>query len=183
MSKYKKGSTSVEKMAQKKAITQCINEKTRLINNAIKMKKLPESLPLNKGKLNVGGAYSWEDQELKIFKFSANTADARHNTSAKKDLRLAIIDLNTKLKSGHFNTAEKSGAKKRYKTRKELESEIKELKTENNDLTNLITEIYRSYMQLMHIVEQEELTLSIHKDALLAQSKILSSDRLELVRD
>ena len=183
MSKYKKGSTSAEKMAHKKAITQCIKVKAKLIQKAIETKELPESLPLTKGKLNLGGAYSWADQYLNVFKFAANTVDAPHNQNAKNELRKAILDLNLKLKSGHFDVAKKLDSKKRYKTRKDLELEIKDLKFQNDTLTNIVVEIYRSYMQILHIVEQEELTLSIHKDALRAQSKILSNEKLELIRD
>lgn len=184
MSRFKKGKTSTEIEKKSIEITLCIKEKTRLLKLAIENKEIPDSLPIENNKLTLGRAYEWTDKALGIFKFSSNTADTSKNQKFRDELKKALLSFNSAIKSGIFvKETINTPSKKKYKTRADFEDELKECQEENNEIKRLAVELYRSYAQLMHIIELEEINLTTHREALLKQSQILSKDRLNLIHE
>lgn len=185
MSKLRKGQTSKGIEEKSKAITLCIKEKARLLRLAITDKAIPSSLVIENNKLTLSKLYQWTDTSLGIFKFSANTADKPKNEKFRDDLKIALMEFNQAIKSGKFLTDQSNAAPKKssYKTRADLEQELKESKSKVEELNKLAVQLYRSYAQLKWIVEQENISITAHREAILKQAEILSQERLSLINE
>ena len=155
---YQKGHTSPEIKAKSDHITLSIIEKTRLIKEASKHKNISEYIPLNEAKtrLNLLDVHSWESKKLKILKYSYNAANTKKNKKFLAELKSAIIQFNEELSKMKVGITEKQCEESNsdYKTRTQLELEVKELKIKNKTLDKQVVEIFRAYLQLDHFVMQ-----------------------------
>lgn len=155
---YRKGQTSPEIQLLSSSITRSIIEKTRLIKRATGQFPPPSYLPLNKEatKINVGDVHAWESQDLHITKYAYNTANTAKNKPHLNNLKKTVLDFNQKLTE--LRKSETSNVKKcsSYKSREQLNEEIRFLKSKVEDLDRTVIEVFRAYNQLRaYIVEHK----------------------------
>jgi 5'-3' exonuclease len=186
MSKYQKGETSEENLMNSKKITNSIISKTKLLTDAIELDTLPSYIPLNdRGtKLNIGDVHSWENKELRVFKYAGNTAKTKINEPFLDDLIDAIHLFNKKMHK--WRTAkeieEPTKKKSKYKTREDLEYEIDALKKTQDILKNNIVEVFRAYEQLKSFIVTHHFDNKQYHNILKSHFHVNPKDRLKLIK-
>ena len=183
MAKYESGKTSPEVQERSDKITNSIKEKTRLIVDATSISTIPDYIPLNnkKSKINIGDVHAWESKELGIIKYSYNSAKTIKNKRHLTKLIKAILDFNQHI--SEKETKDKvvvKNIKSNYKSRKELETYIKELKNEISTLDRELIEIFRAYKQLQSFVTTQKLNNKQYHEILRLQAQTNNS-KLRLI--
>jgi hypothetical protein len=186
MAKYKKGETSNENLKNSEKITNSIITKTRLLKDALTLDKIPSYIPLNnkKTKLNIGDVHSWENIKLKVFKYAANSAKIERNEPYLNDLIDAIYNFNKNIPKWKTvkNNEEEPKKKSKYKTRGNLESDIKELEEIQKTLTSNVVELFRAYEQLKSFIVTHHFDNKQYHSILKSHYHINPKDRLKLVK-
>jgi FtsZ-binding cell division protein ZapB len=185
MPKYQKGETSPENIKNSAKITNSIITKTKLLNNALMLDTIPPYIPLNakRTKINIGDIHSWEDKELKVFKYTVNTAKTKKNDPFLNKLLDAIYNFNKKIPHwiNKENTEEKV-KKSTYKTRAALELEINELKNTTETLNNVVVEVFRGYEQLKSFIVTHHFDNKQYHSILNSHFHVNPKDRLKLIK-
>jgi len=185
MPKYEKGETSPENIKNSVKITNSIISKTKLLNDALKLDKIPCYIPLNaKGtKLNIGDVHSWENKELEVFKYTVNTAKTAKNEPFLNKLLDAIYNFNKKIPEWRKigSAEEKSKKKSKYKTRSDLEFDVKELEYTIETLNDVVVEVFRAYEQLKSFIVTQHFDNKQYHKILKSHYHVNPKDRLKLV--
>ena len=147
---YRKGQTSPEIQLRSSNITKSIIEKTKIIKQATGQFPPPSYLPLNKEaiKINVGDVHAWESQDLNITRYAFNTANTAKNKPHLNDLKKSVLDFNQKLTELRKSEILKLKKCSSYKSRDQLNEEIRLLKSKVEDLDRTVVEVFRAYNQL-----------------------------------
>lgn len=172
MGKFKSGETSSEVKKLSDDITTSIKEKTRLINQAIKLDHLPEYIPLNKNrtKINLGDVHSWGSEKLGIIKYAYNTANTEKNSEYLMKLKKAVLNFNLFWAKKQLELhSDEATPKSKYKTRHDLLLEIGELKAKVAVLDREIVEIFRAYNQLRSFITTHNFDNKHYHEILRAQ--------------
>lgn len=172
MAKFKSGETSSHVVEKKKAITNAIIIKSKLIREMESIEEVPKALKGKNGKISEGAVHRWQDNKIGALSYSRNTAYAHHNQYALEQLISAINDANNRISNP---------IKAKSFSNSPLRERIKELEQENNSLRNALAEVYRAYMYIKEKnTEQANIQLS-KQEFISEQAATLGINRLKAI--
>ncbi len=125
----------------------------------------------NSTKLNIGDVNAWESEELGVKKYAYNTANTDKNIIHFNNLKKAVLDFNQKLSellNSEISNFQKCSS---YKTRAQLNAEIRQLKLEIENLDRAVIEIFRAYNQLRAYIVEHNFDSQKYYDLLRKQTQ------------
>ncbi|WP_417310912.1 hypothetical protein [Devosia sp.] len=154
MSKFKKGETSTAIRLKKENISNSLDKKNEILSKLNNIDDIKVTIPLERVYLSEKSVLEWEDESLGIIKCSRNTAHQAHNKTILNSISLEIKRINKIISSSHNNKI--TDIKKNQKNRI--------LKEENEELKNVLAEVYRAYIQLVEMINKSDnIDFSIRK--------------------
>lgn len=167
MSKYGPGETSQSVIDTRDEITNSILQKSKELDRIKSYDDIPQSLEMKSSSVSILAVHKWHDEKLKVIAYSYNTSKAKHNREALKLLLASISNLNNRLKNS---------------PKQAQNSELEEVKEENNELRQALAEVYRAYMQLVGRYREDREIDAALRTMILDQARVLGRHRIRNVK-